>query len=320
LGLSMAYGFVKQSGGHIKIDSEPDQGTTVKIYLPRSTQAQADAEIPHVLTGPIVGGKETILVVEDSAAVQATVVDMLTVLGYGVLKAENGERALAIIESGVPIDILFTDVIMPGKVRSPDLVKQAKLLIPNLAVLFTSGYTQDAIMHDGRLDPGIELLSKPYRHEELARKVRHMLVNKQEPRVAREKRDAGAQYAPPVKEETSLRILVVEDNVDAQQLVCELLMAIGHIAQGTSTAEEAIKILTNSHFDVLFTDVNLPGMSGLDLARKTKQDMPDLKVIFVSGYGRSIAEQIDFQAVLLLKPYDLIQLQKALAESSSEKP
>jgi CheY-like chemotaxis protein len=174
----MAYGFVKQSGGHIKIDSEPDQGTTVKIYLPRSTQAQADAEIPHVLTGPIVGGKETILVVEDNAAVQATVVDMLTVLGYGVLKAENGERALAIIESGVPIDILFTDVIMPGKVRSPNLVKQAKLLIPNLAVLFTSGYTQDAIMHDGRLDPGIELLSKPYRHEELARKVRHMLVNK----------------------------------------------------------------------------------------------------------------------------------------------
>jgi signal transduction histidine kinase/ActR/RegA family two-component response regulator len=176
LGLSMAYGFVKQSGGHFKIYSEVGHGTTIRIYFPRSL----DAVVETAVSGgeAIVGGSETILVVEDDAAVQATVVALLGDLGYRVLKADDADSAIGILKSGLPIDLLFTDVVMPGRLRSPELARHARQLHPDIAVLFTSGYTQDAIVHGGRLDPGVELLSKPYRREQLARKLRQMLANR----------------------------------------------------------------------------------------------------------------------------------------------
>ena len=177
LGLSMAYGFLKQSGGHLRVESTPGAGTTFRIYLPRSLDGVT--ELPLQLTGPVLGGKETILVVEDDPHVQTTVVDMLRGLGYSVLKASDGQGALNIVAGGVPVDLLFTDVVMPGPVASTELARQARLLLPELAVLFTSGYTQDAIMHGGRLDAGVELLSKPYRREDLARRIRHLLANRQ---------------------------------------------------------------------------------------------------------------------------------------------
>lgn len=174
LGLSMAYGFVKQSDGHIGIYSEPGHGTTIKIYLPR-TLADVEEAGP-ALSSPIKGGSETILAVEDDASVQATVIDLLVSLGYTVLKASNGEQALRILEGGAKVDLLFTDVVMPGPVRSTELAKAAKILLPDLKVLFTSGYTQNAIVHGGRLDPGVHLLSKPYGREQLARKLRELLA------------------------------------------------------------------------------------------------------------------------------------------------
>ncbi len=175
LGLSMAYGFVKQTGGHLKIYSEVGIGTTVKLYFPRSHEAEQTAS--PVAADPLRGGAETVLVVEDDMAVQATVVEMLGSMGYRVLKADNADSALGILKSGLPIDLLFTDVVMPGQLRSPELARQAKLLHPGIAVLFTSGYTQNAIVHGGRLDPGVELLSKPYGREQLAKKVRSVLTN-----------------------------------------------------------------------------------------------------------------------------------------------
>ncbi|MBV8070662.1 MAG: response regulator, partial [Acidobacteriaceae bacterium] len=178
LGLSMVYGFVKQSGGHVKIYSEPGQGTTVRMYLPRTRQTE-DVET-DVETGPATGGSETILVVEDDEELRSTVVDMLSDLGYRVLKAKDASSALAIIESGVPIDLLFTDVVMPGTLRSPELARKAQERLPGIAVLFTSGYTANAIVHGGRLDEGIELLSKPYTREAMARKIRHVLRNQQQ--------------------------------------------------------------------------------------------------------------------------------------------
>ncbi|MGB9110437.1 MAG: ATP-binding protein, partial [Telluria sp.] len=174
LGLSMAYGFVKQSNGHIRIYSEVGSGTTIKVYLPRSTQPEV--ELPNLRNAPVVGGNETILVVEDDLAVQATVVDMLQALGYRVLKANDGQSALTILQSGIPIDMLFTDVVMPGPVRSIEVARQAKEMLPGIEVLFTSGYTQNAIVHGGRLDEGVELISKPYRRDELARKIRQLFA------------------------------------------------------------------------------------------------------------------------------------------------
>ncbi|MDC8756956.1 PAS domain-containing protein [Janthinobacterium fluminis] len=176
LGLSMAYGFIKQSGGHIKVHSRAGQGSTFEIYLPRTLEPLADMRV--ALSGPVLGGSETILVVEDDVHVQTAVVDMLRGLGYTVLKANTAMSALTVVKSGVPIDLLFTDVVMPGELRSPEMVRQAKLLLPQLQVLFTSGYTQNAIMHGGRLEPGVELLSKPYRREDLARKVHELLLRR----------------------------------------------------------------------------------------------------------------------------------------------
>ena len=138
LGLSMVYGFVKQSGGHIKIHSEVGQGTTVRLYLPRSMQAEDS--LANADRMPVTGGTEMVLVAEDDESVRETVVAMLNELGYRVLKAKDAQAALTIIESGMPIDLLFSDVIMPGPLKSTELARKARERMPNLAVLFTSGY------------------------------------------------------------------------------------------------------------------------------------------------------------------------------------
>jgi len=179
LGLSMVYGFIKQSEGHVKIYSEPGHGTTIRMYLPRSTAAEPAMAAART-ESDMLGGTETILVVEDDAQVRESVVETLGGLGYRVLKAADAQSALTVLESGVPVDMLFTDVVMPGPLRSPELARRARVLQPDIEVLFTSGYTENAIVHGGRLDAGVALLSKPYRQEQLADKIRHMLNNREQ--------------------------------------------------------------------------------------------------------------------------------------------
>lgn len=174
LGLSMIYGFAKQSGGHLKIYSEPGHGTTIKLYLPRARGGEPEAPAPEIHTGEE-GGSETILVVEDDDAVRKLVVSNLESLGYRILEAENGEQAFAMLRGSEPIDLLFTDVVLPGEVTGRQLAEDARGLRPEMAVLFTSGYTQNSIVHQGRLEPGVQLLSKPYRRADLARKIREAL-------------------------------------------------------------------------------------------------------------------------------------------------
>ncbi len=174
LGLAQAYGFVKQSGGHIKIYSEIGEGTTVKIYLPRTRRTRDAADTAGFQ--PVLGGSERILVVEDDEGVRAAVVDMLTELGYHVLRAENAETALKLFEEGARVDLLFTDVVMPGVLSTRDFTAQVQAMYPGIKILYTSGYTQNAIVHNGRLDDGAFLLSKPYRKDELARKLRSVFA------------------------------------------------------------------------------------------------------------------------------------------------
>jgi PAS domain S-box-containing protein len=174
LGLSMVYGLVKQSDGHIKIYSEVGHGTTVKLYLPRAMEGEDAPAKPDEVA--VRGGGETVLVVEDDDAVRETAAAMLADLGYRVLTAPDATSALAMAESGAPIDLLFTDVVMPGPMASTEMARQAKASRPGLAVLFTSGYTENAIVHGGRLDPGVELLPKPYTREALALKLRQVLA------------------------------------------------------------------------------------------------------------------------------------------------
>ena len=172
LGLSMVYGFVKQSGGHIKIYSEEGVGTSIKLYLPRASGQSAVAEVAPPATQQT--GSECILVVEDDRMVRDYVVAQLTSLGYATLAATSGAEALAMLDGGAQPDLLFTDVIMPG-LNGRELADAALRRRPDLKVLFTSGYTETAIVHHGRLDPGVLLLAKPYRKVDLAHMLRHAL-------------------------------------------------------------------------------------------------------------------------------------------------
>jgi PAS domain S-box-containing protein len=172
LGLSMVFGFVKQSNGHLKIYSEEGHGTTVKIYLPRATGAAADAGIELHSSPGVAGGNETILVVEDDELVRRYVLTQIASLGYKMIEASNASEALHIIDGTTHIDLLFTDVIMPGAMNGRQLVDAALLRRPTLKTLFTSGYTENAIVHHGRLDTGVLLLAKPYRKSDLARMIR----------------------------------------------------------------------------------------------------------------------------------------------------
>jgi PAS domain S-box-containing protein len=176
LGLSMVFGFVKQSGGHIKIYSEVDHGTSVKLYLPRSSGTQDTTAEAHA-GSQVEGGHEVVLVVEDDALVRKYVTTEIASLGYVTLEAANGAEALKIIDGGASIDLLFTDVIMPGGMNGRQLADEAVRRRPRLKTLFTSGYTENAILHHGRLDPGVLLLAKPYRKPELARMIRVALAS-----------------------------------------------------------------------------------------------------------------------------------------------
>ena len=172
LGLSMVYGFVKQSAGHIKVYSEEGHGTTIKMYLPPATGTLLSVE--PASTGTVVGGHETILVVEDDMLVRSYVLTQLHSLGYVTLDAGNASEALAIVDAGQPFDLLFTDVIMPG-LNGRQLANEILKIRPTLKVLFTSGYTENAIIHHGRLDEGVLLLAKPYRKSDMAIMIRKAL-------------------------------------------------------------------------------------------------------------------------------------------------
>jgi signal transduction histidine kinase/ActR/RegA family two-component response regulator len=173
LGLSMAYGFVKQSGGHIEIDSEPGRGATVTILLPRTAEAAVEKATPQAAAAA--GGTETILVVDDEIAIQDNVTEILSALGYRVLRASSADEASAVLRQHRVIDLLFTDVIMPGIMSSPQLAEVARQLHPAIGVLFTSGYSEDAVIQDGKLKQDVKLLSKPYSDDDLARAIRAAL-------------------------------------------------------------------------------------------------------------------------------------------------
>ncbi len=175
LGLSMVYGFVKQSAGHIMIYSEEGHGTTIKMYLPPGTGALLASEA--ALPPAIEGGHETILVVEDDKLVRDYVLTQLHSLGYVTLDAANAAEALAIVAAGNEFDLLFTDVIMPGSMNGRQLATELQKSKPALKVLFTSGYTENAIIHHGRLDSGILLLAKPYRKSDMAGMIRRALAD-----------------------------------------------------------------------------------------------------------------------------------------------
>jgi CheY-like chemotaxis protein len=170
------FGFAKQSGGHVKIYSEPGEGTTVRLYLPRavgyelagSSREETPVELPH--------GSATILVVEDDAAVREVAVEMLRDLGYRVLAAADGPAALRVFgDNDAKVDLLLADIVLTGGMKGDEVARRLAAVRPGLRTLFMSGYTENAVVHHGRLDDGVQLIGKPFQRQQLARKVAEML-------------------------------------------------------------------------------------------------------------------------------------------------
>lgn len=176
LGLSMVYGFAKQSGGHVKIESTEGEGTAVRIYLPRSQRSKDLVVAEQQGTGTTdEAGAGRILVVEDNADVRASVVEQLAILGYNTIEAENGVQALELLEKGEQVDLLFTDIVMPGGLSGIQLAQKAQEAYPDLKIIFTSGFTEASVRGGSALPAGANLLTKPYRRHELAQKIRDVL-------------------------------------------------------------------------------------------------------------------------------------------------
>lgn len=285
LGLSMAYGFAKQSGGHMTLDSTLGKGTTMNIYLPRSFE-DAQALEPAADYG-MTGGTETILLVEDDDDVRDTASHLLSELGYTVLQAGDAEQALSLLDATPKIDLLFTDVVMPGKMNGHELAQHVQGLRPDLPVLFTSGFVQDAVLHDGRLIDGLQLIDKPYTHVELAQKVRQVLGGEGIPLP--DAPDATAAPEQPTPEDEAevdrdgLRVLLCEDDAIIRMDLAEALREAGHEVYEAGTVASALDLLRSENPDLLITDVGLPDRTGEDLAQDARSVDSNLPVIFATG-------------------------------------
>jgi signal transduction histidine kinase/CheY-like chemotaxis protein len=307
LGLAQAFGFTKQTGGHIKIYSEIGHGTTIKLYLPR-TRRETDA-LDASAGLPVEGGSERILVVEDDEGVRAAVVDMLTDLGYRVSRAENAEAGLAALKNEVP-DLIFTDVVMPGNISTREFTRRAQEMHPGLRILYTSGYTQNAIVHNGKLDDDALLLSKPYRKDELARKLRSVFAG-----------TARGAITPPKSipdmavDQRRGKVLVVEDVALIRMTTVDMVEQIGFEAAEAGDGAEALAILQkDGDIEILLTDLGLPGMNGRQLVEEALRLKPNLKVIIASGYSthEEQGSKLPANVAYLTKPFDMQQLRRVL--------
>ncbi len=295
LGLSQVYGFVKQSGGHVRIYSELGQGTVVRIYLPRLySEGKPQIEQPKARI-PRGNGSESILVVEDDEDVRAHTTATLRDLGYRILEAPNGKSALEMLEARPEIQLLFTDVGLPGGMNGRQLAEAARLRRPDLKVLYTTGYARNAIVHDGRLDPGVQLITKPFTYAVLAGRLRDVL---------------DAHSSPP-------RILVVEDEVLIQMVVTDILEDLGLIAEvaGSAAAAKSKLALLTGEVAAAIVDVGLPDASGDVLVNELRAIYPSLPIVVASGHSEATLrdqfkgyEKLGFMA----KPYSSEQLASAL--------
>jgi PAS domain S-box-containing protein len=296
LGLSQVYGFVKQSGGHVKIYSEVGQGTTVKIYLPRLHAAEDDETMPEAGATPArSAAAETILVVEDDQEVRSHATDILRELGYRTLEASTGQAALQVLQTHAEIQLLFTDVVLPGGMDGRQLAEAARRRRSGLKVLMTTGYARNAIVHEGRLDPGVQLITKPFTYSALASKVRSIL-------------DAPARTG---------RILLVEDEPLIRLSAVEQLEDLGFKVETAGSATEAMsKLKLAGDVEAAIIDVGLPDRKGDVLVGEMRAIYPWMPIVIATGYGEDALRQRfknDDRITFLGKPYMAEQLRQALA-------
>jgi CheY-like chemotaxis protein len=296
LGLSQVYGFVKQSGGHVKIYSEVGQGTTIKIYLPRLLAAKDSVLAQDSVSDSVRSdGTETILIVEDDDGVRANTTEILNELGYRTLEADSGKRALQILQLHPEIQLLFTDVGLPGGMNGRQLADQART-VRGVKILFTTGYARNAIVHDGRLDPGVHLITKPFTYTALASKLRDVLDTKS---------SVG-------------RVLLVEDEVLIQLNTIEHLEEFGFEVEVAGSATEAMNKLRimNGNLEAAIVDIGLPNRNGEIFIGEIRATYPSLPIIVASGQSKEALRNrfgSDKRILFLGKPYISEQLREALA-------
>jgi PAS domain S-box-containing protein len=304
LGLSQVYGFVKQSGGHVKIYSEPGEGTTVRLYLPRLQVEDAEVAAPTASEYSVQGSaSETILVVEDDDDVRQHSTQLLTEMGYRVFEAPNGQAALEILARQEDIKLVFTDIGLPGGMNGRQLADEAQRRWPQLRVLFTTGYARNAIVHDGRLDPGLSLITKPFTYEGLSAKIAEMLTSDRQGHC----------------------VLVVEDDEQVRAVIVDSLNALGYrVEEAASALEAANRIRSAGDFiDAVVVDIGLPDRRGDTLAAELRALHTKLPIIIASGYAETPLQNRfshDPFFKFLTKPYDTMQLAAALTAMSVEPP
>lgn len=265
LGLSQVYGFVSQSGGAVRIKSVVGKGTTIDLYLPRLV-APVDAvtEAPSPDGHELLRSTGVVLVVEDDPDVRRHSIASVRELGYEVLEAADGPSALTVLRAHPEIDLLFTDVVLPNKMNGKQLADKAQALRPNLAVLFVSGYSRDALIHDGRLPASIKLLSKPYTFAQLGHELHQVLED--------------ARSAAP-------RILVVEDEPLVRMLATDTLEAAGYrVVEASSGAEALEKIRVHNSMAAVVVDIGLPDTRGEVLAAKIREMAESMPIVIASGH------------------------------------
>ena len=295
LGLSQVYGFVKQSRGHVKIYSEVGEGTTIKIYLPRVHATTERAESAAEETAPRGAPSETILVVEDDEDVRNYSCETLRELGYHVLAAATARTALHLVEQHPAIRVLFTDIGLPGGMNGRQLAQEARKRRPELRVLFTTAYARNAIVHDGRLDPGVELVTKPYTQAALASKIRAIIDARESPG----------------------RILLVEDEALIQMLAIEYLQEAGFQVDAARSATEAMNklALVPGGVDAVILDIGLPDRNGDKLAREIRAIHSSLPIVLATGHGANTLRQAfkgEQHLAFVEKPYTARDLLGAL--------
>ena len=286
---------MKQSRGHVQIYSEIGEGTTIKIYLPRHHSDASDAE--EEPTQLVARGQksETILIVEDDDDVRNYSSETLRDLGYTVLTARNAPTALQVLDRHPEVAVLFTDVGLPGGINGRQLCEEARKLRPTIKVLFTSGYARNAIVHDARLDPGVQLLTKPFTQAALGEKLRDIIDAKSTP----------------------ARVLVVEDEALIQMLATEYLEECGIKVDTAGSAAEALNKLhlIPGGIDALVVDMGLPDRKGDSLVQEVRSIYPALPIVIASGQGRRELQELFKDMPLLAfvgKPYSSEELKAAL--------
>ena len=292
LGLSMVNTFAKQSAGALRLYSEVGHGTTARLFLPRSDTPPQPA--PAIAAPPEPARGELVLVVEDNARVRAASGHALRELGYRAAEADSAAAALALLDGGLRPDLLFADVVMPGQPDARVLAARARALVPGLAVVFTSGYTEAGVMRSGRHDPGMILVSKPWRLHDLARKLRLALA--QAPRATQ----------PP------LRVLLVEDEALIRMATADLIVDMGHTVQEAGYGAEALRLLRRQPVDLLIADLGLPDIEGLALVEQACAVRPELRVIVTTGRDAPDGGATQPGRKWLVKPYDSAALRDAI--------